>query len=165
MNTWRPAAGTDVDAIMNLSREHFRSEATEIWQIDEQHFASCVTQDIVRQFFNPGTALVAVCESPTGELLGYVWAERGQRTVWSTEEMVAIKIVHVRMDLPARERVRMIIDMMDIWELWAQSIGVYIVCSTTMRGDTEGFVRLHQRRGYLCRGSICYRRLTARATE
>jgi hypothetical protein len=67
--------------------------------------------------------------------------------------------VHVRMDLPARERVRMVMDMMDIWELWAQSIGVAIVCSTTMRGDQEGFVRLHQRRGYLCRGSICYRRL------
>jgi len=161
MNTWRPAAGTDVAAIMDLSREHFRSEATEIWTIDEQHFASCLTQDIVRQFFNPGSALVAVCENSAGELQGYVWAERGQRTVWSSEEMVAIKIVHVRMDLPARDRVRMIMDMMDIWELWAQSIGVAIVCSTTMRGDQEGFIKLHQRRGYLCRGSICYRQLTA----
>lgn len=159
MTTWRPAAGTDVEAIMNLTREYFRREADTIWHIDEQHFASMLTQDIVRQFFNPGTALVAVCEDDCKQLLGYVWAERGQRTVWSSEEMIAIKIVHLRMTLTARERVRIINEMMDIWELWAQSIGVAIVCSSTMRGDQAGFIRLHQRRGYDCRGSICYRRL------
>jgi hypothetical protein len=165
MNNWRPAAGTDVEAIMAMSRQHFRDEATAIWHIDEQHFASMLTQDIVRQFFNPGTALVAVCEDADHKFLGWVWAERGQRTVWSTEEMVAIKIVHVNMNLATRQRVRIITEMMEIWELWAQSIGVDIVCSSTMRGDQDGFVRLHQRRGYDCRGSICYRRLTVQATR
>ena len=155
---WDRASGTDVTAIMDLTREHFRNEANGIWCIDEQHFASTLTQDIVRQFFNPGTAFVAVARGESG-ILGYVWAERGQRTVWSSEEMVAIKIVHLDLSLPRLARVRMIGEMMDIWEMWARSIGVNIICSSTMRGEQDAFLRLHQRRGYDCRGSICYRRL------
>ena len=164
--TWDRAIGTDVTPIMDLTREHFRSEATGIWQIDEQHFASTLTQDIVRQFFNPGSAFVAVARDNSvldrdfPGILGYVWAERGIRTVWSSEEMVAIKIVHLDLSLPKLSRVRMISEMMDIWELWARSIGVDIICSSTMRGEQDAFLKMHQRRGYDCRGSICYRRLT-----
>ena len=91
MYQWRRAAGTDVTPIMDLTREHFRSEATGVWSIDEQWFGRCLTVAIVEQFFNPGSALVAVAESDQGRLLAWVWAERGVKTVWSTEEMVAIK--------------------------------------------------------------------------
>jgi hypothetical protein len=144
---------------MNLSRQHFKTEATDIWTVDEQHFARGITVDIVNQFFNPGSAFVAVARDDTHTLVGYVWAERGIKTVWSTEEMIAIKIVHVDMNLSARQRVRMVKEMIAIWELWAESIAVPIVCSSTMRGDQAGFLRLHQAAGYDCRGSICYRRL------
>lgn len=161
---WRRAAGTDVTPIMDLTREHFRSEATDIWVIDEQHFARMITVDIVNQFFNPNLALVAVCEE-AGRLLAYVWAERNQRTVWSSEEMIAIKIVHIDLTLSARKRLQIIREMMELWEAWAYSIGVNIVCSSTMRGEQDAFLRLHQRRGYDCRGSICYRRLTAEDSE
>lgn len=156
--SWDRAAGTDVSPLMDISRSWFSDEANSIWTIDELWFAQNLTTDIVRQFFNPGSALVAVARGDHG-ILGYVWAERGVKTVWSSEEMVAIKIVHVDMSMPARDRVRMILEMIDIWELWAASIGVPVVCSTTMRGDQAGFIRLHQRRGYECRGSVCYRRV------
>lgn len=145
---------------MDLTRHWFRSEATTIWTIDEAWFGLNITRDIASQFWNPGSTFVAVARSSIDQgLLGYVWAERGQKTVWSSEEMVAVKIVHINLDLAARDRVRMVNEMIDIWELWAQSIGVKIVCSSTMRGEQDGFLRIHQRRGYDCRGSICYRRL------
>lgn len=156
--SWRRAAGTDVTPIMDLTREHFRSEATEIWHIDEQWFGMQLTTDIVRQFFNPGSALVAVaCEDD--RLRAYVWAERGQKTVWSSEEMVAVKIVHIDLGLSARNRLQLTVECMDIWEMWCRSIGVPVVCSSTMRAEQTAFLKLHQRRGYDCRGSICYRRL------
>ena len=158
--TWHRAQGTDVTDIMDLTRQHFCTEADSVWIIDEQHFARSITVDIVNQFFNPGSAMVAVARNNnTKALVGYVWAERGIKTVWSSEEMIAIKIVHVDMSLSARDRVRMVREMITVWELWAQSIGVSIVCSSTMRGDQAGFVRLHQQAGYDCRGSICYRRI------
>jgi hypothetical protein len=161
---WRRAAGTDVTPIMDLTREHFRREATGVWSIDEQWFARSVTVDIVNQFFNPGSAMVAVAETDQGRLLAYVWAERGQRTVWSSEEMVAIKIVHLDLTLSARIRLQLLGEMMDLWELWAESITVPVICSSTMRGEQTAFLRLHQRRGYDCRGSICYLRLGPKQT-
>jgi hypothetical protein len=162
--SWRRAAGTDVTAIMDLTREHFRSEAQGVWSIDEQWFGRCLTVDIVNQFFNPGSALVAVAETDQGQLLAYAWAERGVKTVWSSEEMVAIKIVHIDLALSARIRLQLTQQMMDLWELWTESIGVPVICSSTMRGEQSAFLRLHQRRGYDCRGSICYLRLGPKHT-
>jgi hypothetical protein len=161
---WRRAAGTDVTPIMDLTREHFRREATGVWSIDEQWFGRSLTVDIVNQFFNPGSAMVAVAETDQGRLLAYVWAERGQRTVWSADEMVAIKIVHLDLALSARIRLQLLGEMMDLWELWAESITVPVICSSTMRGEQTAFLRLHQRRGYDCRGSICYLRLGPKHT-
>ena len=157
--TWRRAQGTDVTPIMDLTREHFASEAHDIWTIDEAWFGRCLTVDIVYQFFNPGSAMVAVAESFQGPVLAYTWAERGIKTVWSSDEMVAVKIVHMDMTVSARHRLVMLGEIMDLWELWARSIGVNIICSSTMRGEQSAFLRLHQRRGYQCRGSICYLRL------
>lgn len=169
--SWDRAAGTDVKDIMDLTREYFRSEAQGVWQIDEQWFGRSLTVDIVNQFFNPGSALVAVARDNRGldrdvpGILGYVWAERGVKTVWSSEEMMAIKIVHLDLSLSPRDRIQMIQEMMDIWELWGRSYQIPVVCSSTMRGDQSAFLRLHQRRGYDCRGSICYRRLSDDVTN
>ena len=157
--TWRRAAGTDVAGIVALTKSNFIADAQTIWAIDEQHGAHALTIDIVNQFFNPNSALIAVWEQ-AGQLQAYVWAERNQRTVWSSEEMVAVKMIHMDMQLSARVRITRLTEMMELWETWAQAIGVAIVVSSTVRDDQQGFIRLHQRRGYECRGSICYRRLT-----
>jgi hypothetical protein len=151
--------GTDVVEIGNIARAHFRSEIDDIFALDEIAFNRNLTLDIVRQFYNPGMALVTVARDSTGAMLGYTWCERGQRAVWSDEEMICVKMVHVDMTLSGRDRVRIIQEMMEQWELWAVSCGIDIICSTTMRHDQTGFLRLHERMGYSVRGSICYKRL------
>ena len=111
--TWCRAAGTDVTDIGNIARAHFRSEITDIWALDEVAFNRNLTLDIVRQFYNPGMALVTVARDPAGQILGYTWCERGQRAVWSDEEMICVKMVHVDLDLSSRDRVRLIQEMME----------------------------------------------------
>ena len=157
--TWSRAAGTDVVEIGNIARAHFRSEITDIFCLDEIAFNRNLTLDIVRQFYNPGMSLVTVARDDTGQMLAYTWCERGQRAVWSDEEMVCVKMVHLDLDLSTRDRVRLIQEMMEQWELWAVSCGIDIICSTTMRHHQDGFLRLHARNGYSVRGSICYKRL------
>ena len=158
--TWCRAAGTDVVEIGNIARAHFRSEITDIFALDEIAFNRNLTMDIVRQFYNPQMSLVTVArDNDTGALLAYTWCERGQRAVWSDEEMVCVKMVHLDLDLTARNRVRLIQEMMEQWELWAQYCSIDIICSTTMRHHQDGFLRLHARAGYSVRGSICYKRL------
>lgn len=157
--TWSRAAGTDVVDIGNIARAHFRSEITDIWCLDEVAFNRNLTLDIVRQFYNPGMALVTVARDSAGTILGYTWCERGQRAVWSDEEMICVKMVHVDMTLPVRDRILIIAEMMEQWEVWAAYCGVDIICSITMRHDQDGFLKMHQRRGYSVRGSVCYKRL------
>ena len=69
------------------------------------------------------------------------------------------RMIHLDMTLPARTRVRLVQDMIDIQETWCRAYGIGIVCSTTMRHEQAGFVELHRRAGYSVRGSYCYRRL------
>ena len=163
MSQWRPAGGADVPAIVTLTQTWFEGEADTIWRTDPIIYAHNVAIAVVNQFYNPASTLIWVADD-SGGLQAMVWAERGQRAVWSAEEMVAVKIVHVNMTLSPRVRVRLCGDMIGIWEDWARSIGVMIICSTTMRGDQEGFLKLHERRGYDRRGSICYKRLDATTT-
>lgn len=155
---WQRAWGTDVGDIVQLTQRHFEQEADDIFRTDPVVMAHNVTRAVVDQFYNPNMACVwRARQGP--DLVAWIWAERGQHAVWSADEMVAVKIVHVDMTLTARQRLRLCDDMITIWENWTQSIGVPIICSTTMRGDQEGFLRLHERRGYVRRGSICYRRI------
>lgn len=157
---WRPAQGTDITAMVDLTQHDFEREAENIWRTDRMHYTHNLTRAVVDQFFSPSMAMVWLAVGEQNLIRGYVWAERGQKTVWSPEEMVAIKIVHVDLALSARQRVTLCDEMITLWERWAQRIGVDLIASTSMREQQEGFMRLHQRRGYQRRGSICYRRLS-----
>ena len=114
----------------------------------------------VRQFYNPGTELLRVCrENSTGQLLAYTWAIRGDRAPWSDDEMVSVRMAHVDLRLPVRQRLRLVTGMIVLWETWAQECSVPVVCSTTMRRDTGGFLEIHRKLGYDVRGSYAYKRL------
>lgn len=156
---WRPALGLDVDSLVRLTQHHFEQEADTIFRTDPLVLAHNLTRAVVDQFYNPGTALVRLAVDDQNQVQAWIWAERGQRAVWSQDEMVAIKIIHVDMRLSLRTRVNLTQQCLEQAEHWALVTGVPIVCSTTMRWDQEGFLRLHERRGYERRGSICYRRL------
>lgn len=157
--TWTRAVGTDVREIGDVARAHFKNEIDNVFVLDEIAFNRNLTLDIVRQFYNPGISLVTVARDDNNRLLGYTWVERGQRTPWSDEEMIVVKMVHVDLNLSVRHRIQLIRDMMEQWEVWAYSIGVHIICSTTMRYDQAGFLKLHEKNGYSVRGSVCYKRL------
>lgn len=157
---WQRAMGWDVDDLVRLTQAQFELEADTIFQTDPIIYAHNITRAVIDQFYDPASSFLWVNRSPAGAVQAYAWCERGQRAVWSRDEMVAVKIVHLDLALPVRTRLRLCDEMITLWENWAGSIGVPIVCSTTMRGDQEGFLRLHQRRGYDRRGSICYRRIS-----
>lgn len=163
--SWLPAAGTDITDMVSLTQRDFECEADTIFRTDPLVMSRNLTQAVVRQFYNPSTEMVWLARhDDTAAVVGYVWAERGQRAAWSDDEMVAVKIVHVDLSLSVRQRVTLCDQMIFLWENWARSIGVPIVCSTTMRGDQTGFLRLHQRRGYDVRGSIAYKRFSSEIT-
>lgn len=75
--------------------------------------------------------------------------------------MIVIRMAHVDLALSTRDRLRIITDMMHIWEQFAVSTNTPIICSTTMRKDQDAFLKLHARNGYDVRGSYAYKRISA----
>lgn len=158
--TWHPAGGTDVPLIVGMAESHFQREIDRIFTPDPIAYARNVSVAVVQQFYAPLTQLVSVAKTQQNDLIAYTWAARGERAPWSDDEMIVVRMAHVDMSLPARIRIKLVSDMIELWETWALMCGVPIVCSTTMRGDQAAFLKLHQRRGYDVRGSYAYRRLT-----
>lgn len=163
--TWRPAHGGDVAAIVRMAVHDFQNEIDTIFEPDTVAYSRNITLAVVTQFYQPMSELVSVAVTPTGELLAYTWARRNERAAWSDDEMVVVRMAHLNLSLPTRTRIRLIEDMIALWEGFAAFAGVPIICSTTMRGDQAAFLRLHQRAGYDVRGSYAYKRLVQGTTQ
>lgn len=156
---WSRATLSDVADIVGMARTHFESEVDDVFGTDPQVYEYNLVLAIVHQTYNPYNTMVIVARNDDHQLLAYTWAVRGERAVWSTEEMATVRMAHVDMSVSARQRVQLIEQMIEFWEVWARECGVPVICSTTMRHDQAGFLRLHQQHGYSVRGSIAYKRL------
>jgi len=159
MWTWTRAMGSDIDAIVETSNHYIRSQVESIWTIDLLELARNVATTVVNQFYNPYTELLMVAKS-NDRIIAYCWVKRGERAPWSGEEICAPRVAHVDMTLPVRSRVKLIKEMIGLWEVWALECNIPIVNSSTMRDSQDGFLRIHQQMGYDVRGSVAYKRLT-----
>ena len=160
---WRPAMITDVDAVIALTAENFAQEVTDLFVPDPWAGARNLTQAIVNQYYQPNTELISVAVDNLDKIVAWTWAQANHVTPWSDEKLVMVRMGHVLMTLAGRDRVRLVQDMIALWEGFAQFAGHHIVCSTTMRRDQAGFLRIHQAAGYDVRGSYAYKRLVKSA--
>lgn len=154
---WKPATGVDIEHIVKMARDHFQHEIDSIFVPDPIAYGRNLTLAVVNQFYLPMTELLSVCKDDTGELLAYTWATSNQRSAWSDDNMVVIKMAHVDMYLPTKLRISIVNSMFPLWENFAKLAKNPIICSTTMRKDQEGFLKLHKRNGYDVRGSYAYK--------
>ena len=156
--TWVPATGHDVEPIVNMAESHFQNEIDTVFTPDPIAYARNLTLAVVNQYYLPITELLSVCKDDTGKLLAYTWATL-EVAVWSDDRMVTIRMAHVDLQLSAKLRIQLVKDMMNLWESFAKLAQVPIICSTTMRKDQDGFLKLHARYGYDVRGSYAYKKL------
>lgn len=156
--TWSRASGPDIMPIVAIAKTHFETEADTIFRTDPIEYARNVGLAVVSQFYNPYTELLMVAKQDD-KIIAYMWAKRGERAAWSSEEMVSIRMAHLDLSMPTRDRVQLVKEMIGLWEVWAIECGVPIICSTTMRRSQDGFLKIHERLGYDVRGSIAYKRI------
>jgi len=161
MWTWQSTSGTDVPPMVAMAQGHFEQEIDNIFQPDPIAYARNLTLATVQQFYNPRAELLKVAkERDTDRILAYTWAICSEKTAWSDEAMICAKMAHVDLSLPVRQRLRLVTGMIVLWETWARECGVDIICSTTMRRDQDGFLKIHEKLGYDVRGSFAYKRLS-----
>lgn len=159
--SWTPAAGNDVPEIVQMAESHFQTEIDTVFKPDPVAYSRNITFAVVNQFYLPGSELLYIARDALGKLVAYTWAKSNERAAWSDDNMIVIRMAHVDLSLSARDRLRLISDMMTIWEQFALSTNTPIICSTTMRKDQDAFLRLHARNGYDVRGSYAYKKLSA----
>lgn len=158
--SWHSTTGVDVQPIVNMAVSHFQCEVDQLFEPDPLVYARNLTLATVEQFYNPGSQLLKVAkEHETQRILAYTWAISNEKMPWSDEAMICVRMAHVDLSLPVRQRLRLITGMIVLWETWARESGIDMVCSTTMRRDQTGFLELHRRLGYDVRGSLAYKRL------
>jgi hypothetical protein len=157
---WRPATGQDVAPIVAMAEQHFQTEIDTVFTPDPVAYSRNLTLAVVNQFYLPTTELVSVAVDNNNNLVAYTWAQSAQRSPWSDDLMVVVKMAHVDLALSSRDRIVLVKDMMRLWEAFAILSSTPIVCSTTMRRDQTAFLRLHERMGYDVRGSYAYKRVS-----
>lgn len=159
----------DVEDIVELSDKVYGSEVEGILTRDRSVFRHRLTVATTEQIFNKGKEFIAVCRTTPvsraengeivtdpGVLLGFCWFDRGGYTTYSNEEISNAKFHHVDLDLPVRTRIRLVNQMIDQHILWANAWGIPVVCSTSIRADHDGFMKIHKKRGFVVNGSYAW---------
>lgn len=158
--SWRLSEIADTNDIVAMAQQHFEGEIDSIFTPEVPTMLRNVTFAIMNQIYYPGSEMITVCrEEGSNRLLAYTWAKSNDRACWSDDNMICVRMAHVDLALPARLRVRLVRDMMSHWERLAAYSGNNIICSTTMRHEQDGFLKLHERNGYSVRGSYAYKKL------
>jgi hypothetical protein len=162
----------DVEDIVEMADTVFGKEADGILNRDRNVFRHRVTIATTEQVFNKGREFIAVCRGPgyinkgwyheasDTKLLAYCWFDRGGYTTYSNEEISNAKFHHLDLSLPAKTRVKLINQMIDQHILWAHNWNIPVVCSTSIRAEHDGFMRIHAKRGFQVNGSYAWGRTT-----
>lgn len=159
--TWTPATGADIPDIVAMAEHHFQCEIDTVFKPEPRVYSRNITLAVVNQFYMPFLELLSVARDSDNKLVAYTWARADERAPWSDDCMVVVRMAHVDLSLPSRDRIRLVVDMMKLWEGFAKLANVPIVCSTTMRNDQSAFLKLHAKNGYDVRGSYAYKRMSA----
>ena len=145
----------DVEDIVEMADNIFGKEADGILTRSRDVFRKNVTIAATVQLFEPGKEFLAVCRD-SKKLLGYCWFDRGGYTTYANEEISNAKFHHVDLSLPARTRVRLINQMIDQHILWAYTWHIPVICSTSIRTEHDGFMKIHKKRGFSVNGSYAW---------
>ena len=167
---WTICNGTDVPDMVNLTQVQVQNGLDEFAKFETNNFDNItysrnLTLSVVNQFYLPSTEFLSLTRDENNKLMAYTWCDSRSTTPWSDDRFITVKMCMVDMTLPTTTRIRLIKDMMELWERFAISSNTLIIYSNTIRKDQSVFLKLHEQNGYLIRGSCAYKNLnTVQAT-
>ena len=157
---WRRATIADARAMGDLIYNSAGEEMEDIYNINIYKVYRDIAIALIQQDFDPRTQMLAIAEVD-GAMVGWSWVVRNGYTFWSEDESAEMRIVQCQSDLPTRLKVKFVNAALDMSELWAQLQRIPVMISGCIMRNYLGYVKLHLRRGYTARGSMCYKRFKA----
>lgn len=155
---WARPNYDDIPEIVDMADLQFGHEVNAVLQCDRKIFTYNLARHILLQEFDPSQEFLAVARSE-GRIIAYTWCGRNCWTTYSPDEMAEVKFIHCEQSLPAKTRIRLVNESLDQMEIWCRLSGIPVLVSTSIRGDYQAFMKIHQRRGYTVHGSYAYLRI------
>ena len=157
---WTRAANSDVPEIVAIAENHYQAEIDGILTPNPTRLSYNLHRAILEQTYVPGSQLISVAKSKTTNfVIAWSWCARGHYTAYAEEEMAVAEFAHCAMDIALRNRIRLVGQMFDQWISWCELNSIPVLCSTSIREDQAGFMRLHDIYGFKRKGSFAYRRI------
>lgn len=157
---WQPAIHTDTEDILNLVDQNYSQEITGIFTPSRNRMAFHLHTAILNQSFMSSHELISVARHrQTDHLLAWMWLQRGKYMPYANEEMAVGEFIHTELSLSPISKTRLVYQALEIWIAWCELHQIPVLCSTSIREDQSGFMRLHDRLGFYRRGSFAYRRI------
>jgi hypothetical protein len=157
---WSKAVQNDSLDILNLVEQQYQREIEQILIPNRTKMTYHLQKAILEQTYKPNVELLSVArEKGTRRLLAWGWVTRGKYTPYSNDEMAVAEFVHTEQSLPLRTRLKLTGQTFDQWIAWCHLHGVPVLCSTSIRDDQSGFMRLHDYYGFSRKGSFAYLRI------
>ena len=156
--TWNLATPADSEDIMKLNLL-IQFEVDTIFNFNPNVLSHHIVSALVNQFYTGKSDFIATARDDNNKLLAYTWVKTGERSLWSTEEVASVRMAHVDPNLSARCRIVLIEEMIELWEKFAQLHDIPILYSNTLRHEQTVFLKLHQRAGFVVRGSAAYKKV------
>lgn len=162
--TWRPAGFQDIHNIVNMSYNNHRDELNKFFTVDPIIYERLIAHAVIDQIYTPSKELLTVAVDDSGVLLAYTWAKVTNQNQWSSDVMLVAQMAQVDLTLPTRLRIKIIKDIFNIWEKYAELSDVAVICSNSILANQDAFLKLHQRAGFTVKGSYAYKKLSTEQT-
>jgi hypothetical protein len=154
---WSRIGINDINDVVNLSDDYFGKEA---WPLtnDRVYYESQIAKSVVNQHYNSASEMLIGAYHSSGVLAAVAWFDRGATSVYSPLEICNQRLIHVRQDLSARQKIKLIHQSVEQQILWAGNCGIPVCCNTSIREDQDAFMRIIEKLGFEVRGSFAYAR-------
>lgn len=157
--TWKLGEIWDVDDIMAMVHDYYREEIDPIFEFNQKCFATNIAKATLDQRYDGRRCQIIVArEQETDRLLAWSWLNRGYYPPYTEDEVAEAAFVHMDLTRPLMTRMRLLAQVLQQWELWCAICQIPVLISTSIRGDQEGFIRMHHLAGYRTRGSFAFKR-------
>jgi hypothetical protein len=151
--------GLDIEPVTNLALPQLIDEVNEFSTVNRITSNHNLTLAVVNQFFSPLSDLASIATDDNGKILAFTVATNTEKPFWTNDKMVTVRIAHVDKTLPLTLKVKLIKDMLSLWEEFATLSQSNLICSNTTRIEQHGYLKLHEKHGYVLRGSFAFKKL------
>lgn len=158
--TWTKAIHTDVENIVSLVDDNYSVEIDDIYTKSRTRLTFHLHKAILEMSYGINNQNISVAKDKlTKKVIAWAWIERGKFQVYANEESAVAEFAHVALDLPSRTKVTLIAQILEQWICWCEVNRIPVLCSTSIREDQTGFMKLHDQFGFKRRGSFAYRKI------